>query len=81
MRCLGKEGLLHVLCEGGGELAAGLVQEGLVDDFRFFLAPKLLGARAMPAIGGPGWTLARAPKLEFKSVRRIGPDLLIHALA
>ena len=65
---------------GGGELAAGLVQAGLVDDFLFFLAPKLLGAKAVPAIGGAGWTLAGAPALSFKSVRKIGPDLLVHAI-
>ncbi|MEA2068853.1 MAG: bifunctional diaminohydroxyphosphoribosylaminopyrimidine deaminase/5-amino-6-(5-phosphoribosylamino)uracil reductase RibD, partial [Verrucomicrobiota bacterium] len=28
--------VMHVLCEGGGRLAAGLVEEGLVDEFAFF---------------------------------------------
>lgn len=79
MERLGEEGLLHVLCEGGGELAAGLVKENLVDDFFFFMAPKLLGAHAIPAIGGAGWKLDYAPELQFRSVRKIGPDLLIYA--
>lgn len=79
LKRLGDEGLLHVLCEGGGELAAGLTKAGLVDDFLFFLAPKLLGAKSVPAISGTGWSLAGAPVLAFKSVRKIGPDLLVHA--
>ena len=76
---LGRMGLLHVVCEGGGELAAGLIEAGLVDDFRLFLAPRVLGGPAKPAVGGRGWPLASCPELDFLSVERLGPDILICA--
>ncbi len=75
---LGAGGCLHVLCEGGGQLAAELLRAQLVDELQLFIAPKLLGGDAPPAIGG-GWPLAAAPTFEFQSVERIGPDLLLHA--
>jgi diaminohydroxyphosphoribosylaminopyrimidine deaminase/5-amino-6-(5-phosphoribosylamino)uracil reductase len=76
---LGDCGVLHVLCEGGGRLAAGLLRAGLVDELQLFLAPKLLGGDATPAIASAGWLLENAPALEILEVRRIGPDLLIRA--
>lgn len=79
MRELGRRGLLHVVCEGGGELAAALWRDGLVDEAWLFLAPKLLGGDARPAFGGIGWPLAKAPELEVREVRRVGPDTLIVA--
>ncbi len=33
----------YVLCEGGGKLALSLLEQGLVDEFRLFLAPAILG--------------------------------------
>ena len=36
-------GFLHVLCEGGLELARALAQEGLVDEWLTVLAPKVIG--------------------------------------
>lgn len=79
LRELGRRGLLHVVCEGGGELASALWRDGLVDEAWLFLAPKLLGGSARPAFGGTGWPLARAPELEVREVRRVGPDTLIVA--
>ena len=49
---------MHVLCEGGGQLAAGLVEEGLVDEFAFFIAPKLMGADGLPNFGKTGGLIA-----------------------
>lgn len=79
MRRLGALGLLHVLCEGGGELAASLVAGGLVDRYVLFVAPRLMGGGAVPAIAGAGWPLARAPRLEFVRLARSGADVLIEA--
>jgi diaminohydroxyphosphoribosylaminopyrimidine deaminase/5-amino-6-(5-phosphoribosylamino)uracil reductase len=79
LRRLGRMGLLHVLCEGGGELAHGLLSGGLVDECWFFLAPKILGGRAVGGIGGAGWRLASAPGFSIRSVERVGDDVLIRA--
>lgn len=79
MKALGARGLLHVLCEGGGALAAALVRERLVDEAWFFLAPKLLGGGGRPAIGGPGWPLANAPEWRILEIQSVPPDVWIRA--
>ena len=43
LRNLGDKGFLHVLCEGGLELACALAKEGLVDEWLTVLAPKVIG--------------------------------------
>lgn len=75
---LGAAGCLHVLCEGGGKLAGALLRAGLVDELQLFVAPKLLGGDAAPAVAG-GWPLAAAPQFAIRTVERLGPDLLIRA--
>lgn len=78
---LAKEGLLHVLVEGGPQVAAGFLAEGLVDELWLFLAPKLIGA------DGAGWTeplgldrIAEAPQWRLGSVEQVGEDLLLRAV-
>jgi diaminohydroxyphosphoribosylaminopyrimidine deaminase/5-amino-6-(5-phosphoribosylamino)uracil reductase len=75
---LGGRGCLHVLCEGGGQLAAELLRAGLVDELQLFIAPKMLGGDAWPAIAG-GWLLNCAPNFEIRNMERLGPDVLICA--
>jgi len=80
LRVLGGMGVLHVLCEGGGEMAAGLIRDGLADELLFFVAPKVLGGRAAaPVVWGTGWTLAKAPELRFLGCERVGDDILLRA--
>ena len=77
---LGQRGVLHVLCEGGGELAASLVRAGLVHRYELALAPCFIGAgRSRPALGGPGWLMGQLPRVRFLRTRRIGADLWIQA--
>jgi len=80
MRQLGKVGVLHVLCEGGGELAFQLVREDQVDVYEFFVAPSLLGGGGTPVIGGAGWGLSQAPQLRFIASERVGNDIWIRAV-
>lgn len=80
LRSLGRRGVMHVLCEGGGVLADALLRHHLVDEAWFFFAPRILGADAIPSIGGKkGWQLANAPQLSITHVQQLGEDVLIRA--
>lgn len=79
MERAGREGLLHVLCEGGGVLAEALVRQRLVDAYWFYVAPAFLGGGGTPVLGGRGWPLGLTPRLKFEEMRRVGDDMLIRA--
>jgi diaminohydroxyphosphoribosylaminopyrimidine deaminase/5-amino-6-(5-phosphoribosylamino)uracil reductase len=83
LKVLGGMGMMHILVEGGGELVAGLVEEGLADRFLFFIAPKIIGGRAAPtAVEGKGAaSLVMAPVLKNINVKRFADDILIEGEA
>jgi len=79
---LNKRGINSVLCEGGGVLAAALLETNLVDELYWFIAPKIMGDnKAKPAVESD-----RAVSIsDLKNFRVLnhgpyGSDLLIHAL-
>ncbi|WP_377507262.1 bifunctional diaminohydroxyphosphoribosylaminopyrimidine deaminase/5-amino-6-(5-phosphoribosylamino)uracil reductase RibD [Octadecabacter sp. R77987] len=77
MAQLGAAGLTRVLCEGGGSLAASLVQADVVDQLVGFSAGVALGADGTPAIGALGVKrLGDAPRFVLVDHRRIGADLM-----
>ena len=80
LRDLAKNDVMHVLCEGGGELAASLIRAGLVDEFVIFMAPSLLGGSGVPMVGKKGWSLANMPRLSFQTLEKCGEDVLIRAV-
>lgn len=80
LRDLGKRGVMHALCEGGGELAGSLVRARLVDEFALFVAPSLLGGDGVPMVGKTGWPLSKMPHLRFQSLEKVGNDVLIRAV-
>ena len=71
--------VMHVLCEGGGTLAASLVEEGLVDEFAFFIAPKLMGSDGLPNFNTSGGLMANMTNLKFQTIEQVGDDILIKA--
>jgi len=71
--------VMHVLCEGGGRLAAALVEQNLVDEFAFFIAPKLMGADGLPNFAKTGSLISDVVDLKFHSVEQVGNDILIKA--
>ncbi len=72
--------VMHLVCEGGGQVAGSLVREGLVDEFALFYGPLLLGdARALPAMSGLDRSLHESLKLKIRQVKRSGEDLLVLA--
>lgn len=78
---LGRRGCLSAMVEGGPELAASAIAAGVIDKLLLFVAPKIIGGNeALPVIGGASVRrLADARALDFRTVRRFGPDLLIEA--
>lgn len=74
LRLLAKRGMQHILCEGGGQLAAALLREGLVQELHWVQAPILLGSGGIPAIDFVT-PLTRAPRLEWLEEERLGDDL------
>lgn len=72
---LGKRGLLHVVCEGGGGVAGSLIRAGLADRLAWLTAPVLLGDRGRPSVAAT-WALDRAPRWTPTDVQRLGPDTL-----
>jgi diaminohydroxyphosphoribosylaminopyrimidine deaminase/5-amino-6-(5-phosphoribosylamino)uracil reductase len=73
---LAQAGLSEILVEGGGRLAAALLDEGLVDELHWFTAPRLIGDEGRPAIGPLAVdALADSVALENVRVRRTGDDV------
>jgi len=77
---LGERGLLDVLVEGGPTVHGAFLQAGLVDAVQLYMAPKLLGGDALPAVGGRGaQTLDESWILTAPRVRTLGADVLYEA--
>lgn len=77
MAALGQAGLTRVFCEGGGALAAALLQAELVDRLVLFSAGKVMGAEGWPALGAMGIdALAEAPRFALSEVCRVGDDVM-----
>jgi riboflavin-specific deaminase-like protein len=69
----------RLLCEGGGEVNAGLFRAGLANEVYLTLCPLVFGGRHAPTladgIGAPD--LARATKLRLKSLKRVSQELFL----
>jgi diaminohydroxyphosphoribosylaminopyrimidine deaminase / 5-amino-6-(5-phosphoribosylamino)uracil reductase len=76
---LGKRGILSVLVEGGGEVHASFLEQGLVDKVNAYIAPRLIGGTDAPgAVGGKGVEhLTDARHLRDLDMARLGDDILI----
>lgn len=72
---LAENGLTRVLCEGGGQLAASLIAEKLVDQLEVFHAGLALGASGTPALAAlPFQALQDFPRFKLAKLRQLGPD-------
>ena len=78
LQFLAERGLLELLLESGGALAAAFHAAQAVDRCFFFIAPKLIGgAHAPTPLDGSG--LAVPTALDRLRVHRYGPDIAISA--
>jgi riboflavin-specific deaminase-like protein len=69
----------RLLCEGGGEINAGLFEAGVVNEIHLTLCPVIFGGRHAPTMAdGRGFeTLAKAALLEMDSSKRVGDELFL----
>ncbi|PTL82420.1 bifunctional diaminohydroxyphosphoribosylaminopyrimidine deaminase/5-amino-6-(5-phosphoribosylamino)uracil reductase RibD [Vitiosangium sp. GDMCC 1.1324] len=80
MRRLAKEGLNHVLVEGGAEMYGSFLRAELADELLLFVAPKLIGSEGLSWTGSLGVKqMARALTVGKLSFEQVGDDLLIRA--
>jgi Pyrimidine reductase, riboflavin biosynthesis len=74
-----KWGVKRLLCEGGGEVNAGLFRAGVVDEVYHTLCPLIFGGRHAPTMSdGIGvQTIPQATRLTLKSMKRVGDELFL----
>ncbi|HCE43015.1 MAG TPA: bifunctional diaminohydroxyphosphoribosylaminopyrimidine deaminase/5-amino-6-(5-phosphoribosylamino)uracil reductase RibD [Lentisphaeria bacterium] len=79
LKRLGKENVTSILVEGGGELAAEMLNAGIIDKVEFHIAPKILGGRnSRPVVGGTDPdSLSKAFQLKNVSLKTIDEDICI----
>lgn len=77
LKGLGENGLTRVFCEGGGALAASLLQADLVDELIGMTAGVVIGAEGLPALGALGLArLAEAPRFRLRDTKALDGDVL-----
>jgi diaminohydroxyphosphoribosylaminopyrimidine deaminase/5-amino-6-(5-phosphoribosylamino)uracil reductase len=80
VRTLAARGVTSVLVEGGARVAGDWLRAGLVDRIVWFVAPSLLGADGVAAVGPLGVTRAAdALRLTDVGVARLGSDVVVTA--
>ncbi|MCF3974443.1 bifunctional diaminohydroxyphosphoribosylaminopyrimidine deaminase/5-amino-6-(5-phosphoribosylamino)uracil reductase RibD [Paracoccus salsus] len=73
---LAARGLTRVFCEGGGQLAAGLIAADVVDQLVGYTAGLVLGRDGRPSIGALDLPrLSDAPRFHLVESRAVGPDI------
>ena len=79
MKKLAQMEITNILIEGGAEVNASALKEGIVDKVMFFIAPKIIGNNTAPGpIGGDGvQDPSEAIKLKDISVTQVGDDILV----
>ena len=77
---LSERGVAHLLVEGGAEVIASFLTEGLADEICVYVAPKVLGRQGGADIAGPLARLTGALDLNCVDVKRFGDDICLTGL-
>lgn len=72
-------GVRKLLLEGGSTLNWGMLKEGLVDEVRVAVSPRIVGgATAKTLVGGAGFgEVQKGVGLDLKKVTKVGKNLLL----
>ncbi|MEW6608183.1 MAG: bifunctional diaminohydroxyphosphoribosylaminopyrimidine deaminase/5-amino-6-(5-phosphoribosylamino)uracil reductase RibD, partial [bacterium] len=73
MKKLGGMEITSILVEGGAQINASFLENGLIDKVFFFIAPKIAGNKQVNAVGN----LTQTIRLKELTTRKIGDDILI----
>jgi len=74
---LERRGVMEVLVEGGGSVAASAIRARVVNRVSIFYNPRFMGADGIAMVGALGVkTPADGPRLRTLAVSRVGEDLL-----
>ena len=77
LRALARKNIINILVEGGGEMAGSLVDEKLVDEVMFFLAPKILGGDHASIKGKGVRNISEAIELKDVEIQKVNKDILV----
>ena len=77
---LGALGIQRVMVEGGGELIAGLIRAGLVNEIYTFIGNMIIAGRSAPTLADGEGFIAESdfPRLSLIEARRIEQGVLLH---
>ncbi len=64
----------EILVESGPRLAGALLSVGLLDELIVYMAPTLMGDRALPLLQLPLDSMSEKIDLQVADVRRVGQD-------
>lgn len=77
---LGNRQCNQVLVEAGAELAGAFFKLGLVDELIVYVAPKIMGSKALPLFDLPLSIMDESLPIRFSDVRTVGRDIRITAI-
>ena len=80
LAALADRGCNEVLLESGATLAGAFAQAGLIDEYKFYMAPLLLGSSARPLLELPFTQMAERMALRITAIDAVGDDWRISAL-
>jgi diaminohydroxyphosphoribosylaminopyrimidine deaminase/5-amino-6-(5-phosphoribosylamino)uracil reductase len=77
LQAVGKAGITRLMVEGGGQLAAALLRDDLVDRIAWFHAPAIMGGDGWPGVQAFGIEkLASMPRFTRLRSTPLGDDML-----
>jgi len=77
---LGRREIQQVLVEGGPQVVASFLREGLADEVCVYIAPKILGAGGAAYIGEPMTDGVQAVRLQHVEIKAFGEDVRVRGL-
>lgn len=78
LAALERQGVEHLMVEGGGELVFSLFEAGLVDELRTFVAGRVIGGRDAPTIADGEGFVEAFPSLSLDDVERLDDGVVLY---